>query len=98
MEDNKLTCVYCGMAYPAGTPTHGARVLTEHIKVCEKHPMRKAEDKIFKLRAALAGLVGASTKKELQDMEAVIRSANYVPESEKVSIINAIDVLIDTVD
>ena len=39
---NTLTCVYCGMAYPEGTPPHGARILTEHIKVCEKHPMRQA--------------------------------------------------------
>ena len=41
-----VTCVYCGMAYPQGTPTHGATVLTEHIKVCEKHPMRLAEKQL----------------------------------------------------
>ena len=38
-----LTCVYCGQMYPPNTPTHGSEVLTEHIKVCEKHPMRKLE-------------------------------------------------------
>lgn len=36
---NVLTCVYCGHAYPPGSPDHGAEVLTTHIKVCPKHPM-----------------------------------------------------------
>lgn len=40
---NVLTCVYCGHQYPEGTPPHGAKVLTDHIKVCEKHPMRELE-------------------------------------------------------
>ena len=52
---NSLTCVYCGMAYPEGTPPYGSQVLTDHIKVCEKHPLRAAEATIAKLRAALAG-------------------------------------------
>lgn len=40
-----ITCVYCGHHYPAGTPSSGAdsAALTEHIKVCEKHPMRQLE-------------------------------------------------------
>jgi hypothetical protein len=42
-ESRVLTCVYCGHAYPPGSPEHGAEVLTEHIKVCEKHPMRALE-------------------------------------------------------
>lgn len=41
--ERTLTCVYCGHAYPPGTPEHGADVLTEHVKRCEKHPMREAE-------------------------------------------------------
>jgi len=83
-----LTCVYCGMAYPEGTPPHGAQILTDHIKVCEKHPMRK-------LRDALAGLVGASTKEELEAMELALRSLP-APEVDKVAMINAIHVLIET--
>lgn len=35
-----LTCVYCGHEYPQDTPAWGDQVLTEHIKGCEKHPMR----------------------------------------------------------
>lgn len=38
-----LTCVYCGHEYPADTPASGAPILTAHIKVCTKHPMRAAE-------------------------------------------------------
>ena len=54
MDGRILTCVYCGHEYPQDTPTHGAGVLTEHIKICERHPMRKAEKDIAMLRAALA--------------------------------------------
>lgn len=46
-----LTCVYCGHAYEPGTPTHGTPVLTAHIKVCEKHPMRALEREVAVLRA-----------------------------------------------
>lgn len=42
-EKQTLTCVYCGKEYPPGSPAHGSAVLTEHIRVCEKHPMRKVE-------------------------------------------------------
>lgn len=90
-----LTCVYCGMAYPEGTPPHGAQILTDHIKVCEKHPMRKAEETIKSLRFALSGLVGASTKTELEAMEFVFRSTP-APDADKVIVINAIHVLIET--
>jgi len=42
-NERVLTCVFCGQAYPPGTRTHGADVLTAHIRACEKHPLRKAE-------------------------------------------------------
>ena len=48
-----LTCVYCGKEYPPGSPTHGSVVLTEHIKICEKHPLRAAEKRIAELESAL---------------------------------------------
>lgn len=54
--NNILTCVYCGMAYPEGTPPWGSKVLTDHIKICEKHPMREAEEEIKRLRKALSDL------------------------------------------
>lgn len=46
---NTLTCVYCGMAYPEGTPPHGSKILTDHIKICEKHPLRESENRIVEL-------------------------------------------------
>lgn len=42
-ETRTLTCVYCGHAYPPGTPDHGAETLAAHIRVCAKHPMRALE-------------------------------------------------------
>lgn len=98
-KDNVLTCVYCGEAYPPKTPTHGADVLTEHIKVCEKHPMRKAEIDILKLRKALIGVISVETKEELEAMEVTMRNlseSGRVPEKDAVSAINAIHVLLDT--
>ena len=94
---NTLTCVYCGQEYPAGTPASGSEVsvLTDHIKVCEKHPMRKAEATITKLRGALIGLVGESSKAELEKMEMVLRRAP-APMADKAAAIGAIHALIET--
>ena len=39
-----VTCVYCGQEYPPGTPTSQHELLTAHIKVCPKHPMRQLEE------------------------------------------------------
>ncbi|MDP2704984.1 MAG: hypothetical protein Q8O71_01135 [bacterium] len=95
-EGRVLTCVYCGMEYPQDTPAWGSDVLTEHIKVCGKHPLRKAEATIAKLRAALVGLVGASEKDELEKMEMLIRVAP-VPDADKIGMINAIRALVELV-
>lgn len=92
---NTLTCVYCGASFPEGTPPHGSQVLTDHIKVCEKHPLRAAEETIAKLRSALAGLVGVDGKEELDQMEAMIRLAD-VPDKDKAVTIDAIHALLET--
>ena len=90
-----LTCVYCGMEYPQDTPAWGNQVLTDHIKVCEKHPMRKLEADKAKLRKALAGLIGAEFKAELEQMEIAIRLVT-APDADKAAGINAIHALIET--
>ena len=72
-------------------------MLTDHIKVCEKHPMREAEAKIAKLRSALAALIGASTKEELEAMEVALRLMP-APAKDKAAMIDAINVLIDIED
>lgn len=78
-----------------GTPPHGSRVLTDHIKVCEKHPLRAAEATIVKLRSALAALVGVDGKRELEEMEAMIRMSE-TPDRDKAAAINAIHTLLET--
>ncbi|WP_337055011.1 hypothetical protein [Pseudoxanthomonas sp. USHLN014] len=69
-----LMCVYCGMQYPQGTPAAGDQVLTDHIRVCEKHPLRDAEAKVTRLRGALYGLLGLDGPERLNDMALIVRS------------------------
>jgi len=90
-----LTCVYCGHEYPQDTPAAGAEILTEHIRQCEKHPMRKLESDNATLRKALIGLVGADTAGELEILEGVIRTMP-VPDIDKMTTINAIQALLTT--
>lgn len=92
MNENKITCVYCGYNYPENTPTNNHERLTEHIKTCEKHPLRESENKIEMLKNALIGLLGVNTLEELEAMDLVIRSAT-APDSDKAAAINAIDAL-----
>jgi hypothetical protein len=92
-----VTCVYCGHEYPDGTPTAKHDLLTAHIKVCEKHPMREAEARIERLRKALTGLIGAETKEELEAMEAAMRMMPGI-EADKIAGINAIHALLSEVN
>jgi hypothetical protein len=95
MDGRVLTCVYCGHEYPQDTPAHGSQVLTEHIKVCDSHPMRKAEADIAMLRSALAGLIGADSEDELRQMEVAMRILP-APDADKAVSINAIHALLAT--
>ena len=74
----------------------GSQVLTDHIKVCKAHPLRKAEADIALLRSALAGLIGVSSEPELRQMEGVMRSLP-VPDADKAVSINAIHALLATI-
>lgn len=96
MNERILTCVYCGHEYPQDTPAHGSQVLTDHIKVCKAHPLRKAEADIALLRSALAGLIGVNTEAELRQMEVVMRSLP-APDADKAVSINAIHSLLATI-
>ncbi len=90
-----LTCVYCGHEYPQDTPAHGSQVLTDHIKVCEKHPMRKLEADKARLRGALLGLAGVSNLEEVNAMEAQIRIM-AAPAADKAAILDALAALQET--
>ncbi len=90
-----LTCVYCGQTYPEGTPPHGNQVLTDHIRVCTKHPMRQLETERNTLRAALVGVVGVDGRKDLEQMEGFLRLMQ-APMADKVASIDAVHVLLAT--
>lgn len=90
-----LTCVYCGKEYPGGTPSSDADILTEHIRVCEKHPLRKAEETIKKLRSALEGLIGASEKEELEIIKFATENIQGLSLHDKEMVVNAINVLLE---
>lgn len=94
-EGRILTCVYCGHQYPQDTPAHGSEVLTDHIKTCSKHPMRKAESDIAVLRSALVGLIGVDGESDLKQMEATMRMLP-APDADKAVSINAIHALLAT--
>lgn len=95
--DTVVTCVYCGQEYPEGTPTAKAEILTKHIAVCEKHPMREAENKIQILRKALGGLmsINPDSLDEINQMELGIRMVS-APEEDKAVTINALNALKNT--
>lgn len=88
-----LTCVYCGHEYPQATPAAGHQVLTDHIRTCQKHPMRHAELRIATLRTALEGLVGETDPDTLREMEHTI-AALSVPESAKAVMLAGIRALL----
>ena len=95
MNGRILTCVYCGHEYPQDTPSSSSEVLTAHIKVCEQHPMRKACMDIELLRSALVGLIGASTERELREMEAAVQVIPD-PDGNATVALNAIHALLAT--
>ncbi len=86
-----VTCVFCGMAYPTNTPTHGAEILTAHVAVCEKHPMKKVLHEKNRLRSALVGFVGADGA-ELEGMKVAVGLMPGDPET-KMMALQAIQVL-----
>lgn len=101
MEGRVLTCVYCGHKYPQDTPAAGDQVLTDHIRICPKHPLRAAEKKIKLLRSALIGLVGASDRKELEGIEAFTRiymAQGTIPQKDGSGMINAVHAILETED
>lgn len=51
-----VTCVYCGHAYPPGTPTSNYESLNAHIRVCDKHPMSALRREADDLREQIAVL------------------------------------------
>ena len=61
-ESRVLTCVYCGHKYPQDTPAWGDQVLTDHIRICPKHPLRAVEAERDRLHSLLDVLIKAADK------------------------------------
>lgn len=95
MDGRVLTCVYCGHEYPQDTPASGDKVLTDHIRVCPKHPLRKAEADITLLRNALIGLFGVSDPEGLRELESVMKIMAS-PGADKDRALDAIRALLET--
>lgn len=57
--------------------------------------MEELREQRDRLRAALAALVGADSKEELQAMEMYMRGM-AVPDADKVAMLNAIHILLET--
>lgn len=58
-ETQVLTCAFCGESYPPNTPESNDNTLSEHIKVCKKHPICTIEEKYNTLKAAASELLSA---------------------------------------
>lgn len=95
MEVRVLTCAYCGKEYPQGTQAWGDEILTDHIRECSKHPMRKVEADKEMLRNALAGIIGVSSKEELEVMELTVRMLP-TPQADKIAMLDGIHALLAT--
>ena len=95
MKGRILTCVYCGHEYPQETPPYGDDELTDHIRICPKHPLRKAEADFALVRNALVGWIGADGREELEKMEACIRD-EICREDDRARSLNAIHALLKT--
>lgn len=90
-----LTCVYCGHEYPQDTPAAGDQVLTDHIRICPQHPLRKAEAAIRSLRSALEGVVGVREPGDLSALAAELLTL-AAPAEEKAVMLEAVRVLLAT--
>jgi hypothetical protein len=92
-----LICVYCGQEYPQGTPASGESGADRHIKICPKHPLRKAEEQIVLLREALLGLCGVEDDREiLEELEARIPFMKERSEADRVLGVQAVQALLAT--
>ena len=75
---NTTTCVWCGTAFPPGTPGAGAEVLLEHAKSCAKHPLNAAIARAQRLAdyvvadlALTAATLGDGSNREVAEKNSV---------------------------
>jgi hypothetical protein len=93
-DQQVLTCVYCGHAYPPGTPASGTEALTAHVSECPKHPLaaaikraEAAERRANELDKGLS-IAEASCRADSADLEEALRLLrDYSEEREPYSLI-----------
>lgn len=93
--DDVLVCNYCGKVY--SKKEYDLKALTNHSRMCEKHPLHEAELIIRKLRSALAAVVGSDIDDELKAMM-VAACVMPVPEIDRTIAVNAMQALLDTTE
>lgn len=81
-----VTCAFCGQSYGPGTPSSGAVVLGEHVRVCPQHPMRRVEALVIKLLTAVTDLLEASSIDELRFKRGATAAAPLDPRAAAQSI------------
>ena len=93
MVRNDREDITCHYAYALDEPVKDLIEAMTHMMAAES--MEWGWESAKKLRIALSNLVGASTKKELTDMELIVRSSPAC-DADKANAINAIHALIET--
>lgn len=74
-----VTCVYCGLAFPSGTPTSQDERLTTHIRGCEKHPMYA----LWQQACAMWDLLGFIGEEKTQTKSRLMDLASHYVHSHK---------------
>ncbi len=70
VKEGKTYCAYCGAEYPLDD--NAATQVSEHIKICKKHPMRASEAEVARLTAR-----AEVAEARLSDVEAVLKGCGF---------------------
>lgn len=81
-----LTCVFCGKEYPQGTPAANDQVLVNHIRICEKHPLRQAEADRQRLLDAAFEVIDCRELGELRALREVVAALLALGKGDKSSL------------
>lgn len=54
-----LSCAYCGLEYPSDTPASQGYALYQHLRSCEKHPMKELLDFVKYIKAHISNTINS---------------------------------------
>jgi len=77
VKTGKTYCAYCGAEYPLDD--NAAAQVSEHIKTCEKHPMRETEKRAEKAEARAERLQAAldAANEDAERLASVLEDDGY---------------------